>query len=192
MVRFYKTYWKISEMGVLTLVKLNEQSSRTSEGRVAVICGLVANDFSGIDSCFEMIENPNHLKSNIIYDFVPIANPSGKWRIVGRAGLRGCGWWRTDKLNGIQATITLWKLTEVGQRQETWMINAKGYFWTEISILILIKAQVRFNHLAFLLAEGVTFKVKTCKHQFEKPFKLPVRMGNMVERLPKVKTKAQI
>ena len=65
-------------MGVLTLVELNEQSSRIAEGRVAVICGVVANDFSGIDSCFEMIENPNYLKSNIIYDFVPIANPSGK------------------------------------------------------------------------------------------------------------------
>ena len=65
-------------MGVLTLVELNEQSSRTAEGRIAVICGLVANDFSGINSCFEMIKNPNHLKSNIVYDFVPIANPSGK------------------------------------------------------------------------------------------------------------------
>ena len=43
-----------------------------------MICGLVANDFSGINSCFDMIENPAQLKSNIIYDFVPISNPSGK------------------------------------------------------------------------------------------------------------------
>ena len=63
---------------MLTLVELNQQSARNAEGRVAVICGLVANDFSGIDSCFEMIQNPIHLKSNINYDFVPIANPSGK------------------------------------------------------------------------------------------------------------------
>ena len=63
---------------MLTLVELNKQSTRTAEGRVAVICGLVANDFSGIDSCFETIQKPNHLKSNIIYDLVPIANPSGK------------------------------------------------------------------------------------------------------------------
>ena len=100
-------------------MELNQQSSRTAEGRVAVICGLVANDFSGIDSCFEMIQNPMFLKSNIIYDFVPIANPSGKSRISGVQSLDRPGR-DSDVTDGrfIQATITLWKRTEVGRKLE--------------------------------------------------------------------------
>ena len=78
MKQYYKNLDKISETGVLTVVELAAHSTKTTEGRVVVICGLVANDFSGIDSCFDMIENPAQLKSNIIYDFVPISNPSGK------------------------------------------------------------------------------------------------------------------
>ena len=65
---------KRTETGISGISNLFLDNKKTTN--VAIVCGLVANDFNGVAACHDLISK-NELSSHVNYNFFPISNPSG-------------------------------------------------------------------------------------------------------------------